>query len=171
MAKKPKSRGNGEGSVYKLPSGKYRAEVTLGYQKHIENGIEKKKRIYKTKSGFKRRKDALAYLDILKNGTEQLNVTFTQLYDDWSAQHYENVAKSTADVYKAAYNYYKDIWFLKMSVIKTEHLQRCINQCPKGRRTKEAMKTLGTLLYKHALARDIVNKDYATLCTLPRKEI
>jgi predicted amidophosphoribosyltransferase len=48
--RKTRIRGNGEGTVYLLPNGKYRAEVTLGYTGE--------KRICKTKSGFKTKKEA-----------------------------------------------------------------------------------------------------------------
>lgn len=45
---KKRTRGNGQGSVYKLLNGKYRAAVVLGY----ENGRCKRR----TKSGFKTKK-------------------------------------------------------------------------------------------------------------------
>ena len=57
---KTKSRGNGQGSVYKLPSGLYKAAVTLGYT--LEG-----KRVVRTKSGFKTKKEALEYLPVLRH--------------------------------------------------------------------------------------------------------
>jgi integrase len=168
---KPKTRGNGQGSVYKLPNGKYRAEVTLGYKTIKEGEKEKKKRIYKTKSGFKTKREAITYLAKLKQTASIANVDikFSELYDEWSEKYFEDISKSTADCYRSAYKYYKDLYFVRFADIKTDLLQDCIDKCPHGRRTKENMKALGTLLYKYALARDIVDKNYAALVRLPRE--
>ena len=43
-----KKRGNGQGSAYKLPSGSWAAQITLGY--YIQDGVKKPK--YKRKKGF-----------------------------------------------------------------------------------------------------------------------
>lgn len=162
---KPKNRGNGQGTVFKLPGGKYRAEVTLGYDK---DG----KRKCKTKSGFNKKKDALDYLEILKQTVPNVNndIKFTDLYDEWSEKYFEDITKSTADCYRSAYKYYKDIYYFKFADIKTDLLQGCIDSCPYGRRTKENMKALGTLLFKYAMARDIVDRNYASLTKLPREK-
>lgn len=60
----PRVRGNGQGSVYQLANGKWKAAVILYYYMD-ENGKEHKKTASKT---FIRKKDAVAALAELKNG-------------------------------------------------------------------------------------------------------
>ena len=94
--KNTKSRGNGTGTVFKLPSGKWRAEYTLGYK----DG----KRFYRTKSGLKTKREALEYLSVLKNEPKpQRPVKFHELYDEWSAIHFKSISKSSIMSYKIAY--------------------------------------------------------------------
>ena len=57
------TRGNGQGTVFRLPNGKWRAEVTIGWD---EGGRQAEKGIVKTKSGFKLKREALAALTELK---------------------------------------------------------------------------------------------------------
>jgi integrase len=45
--------------------------------------------------------------------------------------------------------------------IGLDDLQECMDNCAKGKRTHENMKTLGTLLYKYALPRHISDMNYA----------
>ena len=159
--KKTKSRGNGQGSVYKTPSGKWCAEVTIGYE--MRDG--KAKRITRKKSGFKTKREALEYLPFLRQKkTKNKNITFRELYDLWLPAHEATgVSRNTINCYKAAWNYYSSIRFIPVAEIGIDDLQECLDECPKGKRTKQNMKALGTLLYKYALPRGYIpdNINYA----------
>ena len=98
------------------------------------------------------------------------NIRFKELYDEWLPLHEVKVSKSTIDCYKSAVKYYETIYFAKFADIKTEHLQKCVTECQKGRRNKENMKALGTLLYKYAIQKDLVEKDYAQFIYLGHSE-
>lgn len=160
--KRTKARGNGTGTVYQLPNGKYVAEVTLGYL----NGKRRKK----TKQ-FAKKSDAINFLPLLKQQIDTMDskTTFADLYERFMEKHSEKVGKSTIDCYKAAYGHYKPIYFMPFSEIKTEHLQHCIDSVP-GSRTKENMKALGTLLYKYAMQNDLIQKNYAQFIYVGKKE-
>ena len=60
--KKPRTRGNGLGSVYKSPSGTWTAEITIGW--YMQDGTLKRKR--RRKYGFKTKKAAAEYIAELK---------------------------------------------------------------------------------------------------------
>ena len=151
-------RGNSTGSVYKLPNGKWRAVITLGYD--VVDG--KKKRRVKSKQGFSTKKEALDYLPILANGGESLDskITFKELYDAWRPTH--TAGKSTMACYAAACKHYKPLWYNKVVDIKTSALQACVSSQP-GKRTQQNMKALATMLWREALKDDIVSKNYAQL--------
>jgi len=161
VKRKPRTRGNGQGTAYKLPSGKWRAEVTLGWEKvkDEETGKERKKRVYTTKSGFKRKCDALSYIEQYRNGTvqQQKKVTFKELYDKWEPTH--NRSKSTMDCYAAAMKHFKPIWYFPVTEIDIDDLQECVDDCPKGKRTKENMKAVAGLLYAFGIPRHCIKEN------------
>lgn len=148
---KPKSRGNGTGSVYKLPNGTWIAVRILGWNVD-EAGKQHKTTI--SKSGFKTKKEALEYLPKLSPQEKQERksaITFKQLFEKWEPTH--NRSKSTMDCYRAAMNHFSSVWYDHMSEITVDDLQECMDECPAGKRTMENMKALCGLLYKYAIPR------------------
>lgn len=61
------------------------------------------------------------------------------------------------DCYRAAKKYFRDIWDQKFVEITIDDLQECVDECEKGKRTRENMKALAGLLYKYAIPRHIVD--------------
>ncbi len=171
--KNSRKRGNGEGCVFKTASGKWTAEVTLGYDKKVTtDGTVKLCRKKATKTGFNTKKEALAYLPQLKIviTSQDPNIKFKDLYDKWMELHSVKVTKSTINCYKSAYKYFTDLYYVEVSKIRTEHLQKCIDECPHGKRTKENMKALGTSLWKYAMQLDIVDRNYAEYLYIQKEE-
>ena len=162
-------RANGQGTVFKTPNGKWRAEVTLGWEKREG---KPDKRIVKTKSGFKKKGDAVAYLSILKQEQPDINtgIQFREIYDIWSEAHYQRITKATENGYRNAYKYCKDLHYRTFIKLKTADLQTVVDECPKGRRTKADMKSLMINLYKYGIENDYIDKNYATFVKLPPKE-
>lgn len=148
----PKNRGNGLGSVYQLPNKKWIAIRTLGYEP-LPDG--KQRRITRSKSGFKTKREAIEYLPMLKNVQRKKSITFFDLYNSWLPTH--RAGKTTIDCYKAAMKYFKSIYFLVLDDITVDDLQECMDDCPKGKRTRENMKALVGLLYKYAIPRHLAN--------------
>lgn len=148
---KPKSRGNGQGSVYKSGT-KWMAEKTLGYWVDEK---EKLHRAKKTKT-FTAKKDAIKWLaEIELEAEKKKDVTFKELYDAWIPTH--KGTKSTMDGYKAAMKYFKPVWFMAVREISVDDLQAAVDDCPKGKRTKENMRALCSLLYKYGIPRKFVS--------------
>ena len=163
-----KKYGNGHGTVYKDANGKWIAEVTIGWD--AEDGkLSRKKR---RKKGFATKNEAIAYLPMLKAELPQqdMNVKFKDLYQKWMDIHSEKVSRSTNNCYKSAYKYFTGIYYAEVCKIKTEHLQKCINECPHGTRTKENMKALCTALWDYAMQLDIVDRNYAKYIYIQKKE-
>lgn len=154
ITQKTKSRRNGQGSVFQRPNKTWIAIRTIGYYVDTDG---KKKRKTLSKSGFKTKKEAVEYLpQLLHMEEKKRDITFQALYNAWEPTH--RAGKSTMDCYKSAYKWFKPVWLMKISLITIDDLQECLDDCPKGRRTKENMKALCGLLYKYAIPRH-----YATL--------
>lgn len=147
-----RKRGNGQGCVYQLPSGKYKAEVTVGYYLD-ENG----KRHRQYRSGvFERKKDAIAAIQTLAQKTHEVKrqATFKELYDVWFPTH--RAGKSTLDCYSAAIKHFRDVWTLPVAQIDVDDLQECLDSCPAGKRTRENMRAVVGLMYKYGIPRHLI---------------
>ena len=147
----PKKRGNGQGTVFKLSNGKYRAEQVLGYYAD-ENGKMHKRTRAKV---FDKKSDAVAALPSLKFSSatkKKEKITFKQLYDKWFPTH--RAGKSTMDCYKSAMKHFKPIWNMQMDEIDIDDLQECLDTCGKGKRTQENMKAMCGLVYKYGIPRN-----------------
>ena len=150
--KRTRQRGNGEGTVYKLPNGNYKAVVVKYYMG--EDGKKHKKTRSKE---CKLKKDAVAALDTLKKTKgkkPKTGITFKALYDLWLPTH--RAGKDTIGNYKAAIKYFEDVWFTPMEDIDIDDLQECVDECPRGKRTKENMKAVCGLVYKYGIPRHAV---------------
>lgn len=153
--KRRRIRGNGQGTVYRRSNGKYRAEVVLGY---YTDAAGKKRRKTRSKD-FAKKKDAVAALTaLISGGRQKINdkITFHEVFEAWSPGHAEKVGASTMGNYKAAYKHLESLWFLRMADIEIDDILECFEECPAGKRTKQNMKALLSLLYKWALPRHCV---------------
>ena len=142
-----KARGNGTGSVFKR--GKtWTACRVMGYT------IDKDGKLCKTtrsKGGFRTKKEALEYLPKLTSESGKKAMTWQKMYEAWKPTH--RAGKSTMDCYAAANKWFRPIWHLAFDRVDIDDLQECLDDCPKGKRTRENMKALAGLLYKYAIPR------------------
>ena len=163
-----RKRGNGQGTVYKDSNGKWIAEYTIGW----DEGDGKLSRKKRKKRGFATKAEAIAYLPNLKQDLPQqdMNVKFKDLYKKWLDGHTEKVTQSTINCYKSAYKYFSSLYYVEIAKIRTEHMQKCIDECPHGTRTKENMKALGTSLWRYAMQLDIVDRNYAEYLYIKKEE-
>lgn len=148
-----KQRGNGQGTVIQLGSGKYKAIVTLGYYVG-EDG----KRHRRTRSKVcDTKKDAVAAIPALQTEPKKEAkkiITFKQLYDLWLPTH--RAGKDTLNCYKAAFKHFRPIWHMMMAEIDVDDLQECIDECPHGKRTRENMRACCGLVYKYGIPRHVI---------------
>ena len=149
-AQNTKSRGNGTGSVYKRGRTWMCAKV-IGYST-VDGKLRKAVR---TKGGFKTKKEALEYLPQLIKEPRKKSLTWQAMYSAWFPTH--RAGKSTMDCYAAAEKYFSPVYMLRFDEIDIDDLQECMDDCPKGKRTKENMKALAGLLYKYAIPRHMAS--------------
>jgi len=154
-SRKTKTRGNGQGTVYKRGD-TWTACATVYDQR----------RRCKTKGGFQTKREAYAYAQVLRKqllGTERAtdNTTFSQLYERWFPYYEPRVGKTTMDGHRSAFAWFEPIHYRPFVMITAEDLQSCVDSCPRGKRTKENMKSLAMQLYKFAGAIQLCDKNYA----------
>nr|DAQ29828.1 MAG TPA: Integrase [Caudoviricetes sp.] len=154
ITRKPRVRGNGQGSVYKLPNGKWVAIITTSLT--IEGG--KVKRATLSKSGFTTKRDAENYIPVLRQSSEKkptAEITMEQLYNAWLPTH--RAGASTITCYKSAYKHFAVIKDTQFASLALDDWQECLDDCSAGKRTRQNMKALCGLLYKYAIPRRIVD--------------
>lgn len=166
-----RARANGEGTIFKLPNGKYRAEKVLGWDAIIlPDGTQKKKKHVKTKSGFKLKRDAQTWLDAFKTANEiNKEITFKDLYDLWSTAHYAKISKDMEYCYTSAYAKCKALYYRPFASLKTNDLQTVVDTCTLGYETKQKIRTLFSGMYGYAIQNDYCEKNYAQFVKLPPK--
>lgn len=104
---------------------------------------------------------ALQYVKSNRYAVPDSDITLKALYTRWLPQHADRISKSTLDGYKAAFQYLSDIHSFRFTDLGTDDMQECIDACPRGRRTKENIKSLCMMLYKYAGSRKLVIHNYA----------
>lgn len=144
-------RGNGQGSVYKLPNGRYKAIITLGYALDDQGRARRRTR----SQMFATKREAIAALPGLKDAPRknQKGLTFRQVFDAWLPTH--RAGKSTLDCYKYAVRYFSPLYDLPFADVDVDDLQDCLDDCPKGKRTRENMRAAVGLMYKYAIPRHL----------------
>lgn len=151
--KSQRVRGNGQGWITQLASGRYMAQVTLGYYTD-----EAGKRHRKTRSKvFDRKKDAVAAIPrLLEDQKKEVKkaITFKALADAWLPTH--RAGSSTIACYRAAIKHFEPVWFVPIRDIDVDDLQECLDDCPHGKRTRENMKAACGLIYKYGIPRHVI---------------
>ena len=162
-----RTRGNGLGSVYKMPAGTWAAEITLGW--HMEDGALKRKR--RRKYGFKTKKAAIEYLTQLRaEGEKRHQITVSELHEMWLDSS-DKLSKSKQDAYRIAWAKIKDgIGYRPIEEITVPELQELTDEAGTSYYTKRDIKTLLSHLYKLAIRDDYTDKNRAQYIQLPALE-
>lgn len=100
------------------------------------------------------------------------NTTVKQLYDDWSASHFEHISPDMASNYKTAYNYLKKYESKPFAELKKAHFQAIIDaNMDKSRSLLVKIRGLFNQLSKYAYDNDIIHKNYAVNLKVPPEVI
>lgn len=150
---KAKKRANGEGSVYKVSTGNYKAVVVLGYKDD-----DFRKPIRKTKSGFKTKSEAVAYLPKLKQANllekPAKSVTLLQGFESWITT--QGLAENTKSSYRYNFNALKPLHNRKMETISLQEVQELISRPGITQNQKKIVRNVVRALWKYALPREWV---------------
>ena len=151
-ATKRSRRPNGTGNVYPR-NNTWTARVVDHYERVIVDGKKKLRPVWKTKGGFKTKRDAINYLPVLSQAPfkEHKPQLFLCDYDLWQSLYETRVSGKTMEGYKAAFQHFATLYQYKVDQISTVDLQHCLDNCGKGKRTKQLMKVIAGLVFKYAI--------------------
>lgn len=94
------------------------------------------------------------------------SITLYGLYQKWLEVKCPFLGKANQGKLKAAFKYCKPCYGMKYRSIKSYHMQKCIDDCPRGYQTKSAIQTLFTHLDKFAFEIDVISKMYSQIITV-----
>jgi integrase len=163
--KATKQRGNGQGTVYKAPNGKYVAEVTLYYYLD-SNG--KRKRQRKTKQ-FEKKKDAVAALpEMLRSGAAIRPTTLSELHDIFlQSKKYDALSDSQKDKLRYAWNRLQKLHLRDIATLTIDDMQKAIDEQATTFYPAKDMKTILSHCYTLAIQRELVQYNKTQYLELP----
>lgn len=160
---------NGFGSVHKLPGNRrkpYRVRITVGWK----NTNEYKKQEFKTIGYFTTKEEGLIALASFNNNpynVDNSHITFEEVYEKWSNEHYAKIVPSSKRIWLAAYKHSEKLYKIPFRNIKVVDMERVISTASVGNATKLRMKCLYNMMYKYAIKHEITDKNYAMYCETP----
>lgn len=156
---------NGFGNVSKLPGNRrkpYRARITIGWEMDDSAGTIKQR--FKTIGYYETKQEGLIALSIYHQNPYDMDsskITFKEIFEKWSAEHYPKISASNVKGYNAAYRSCVVIENMRFVDIKKSHLQGVIDDSGKNYPTMKKIKSLFNQLYKFAMQNDLCSKDYS----------
>lgn len=155
---------NGYGSVYKLPGNRrkpWAVRITISKTDGTDGKTHWK---YKYLGYYPTQGEALIALAHYNENPYDMDsnkITFAEVFEQWSAEHYPKISKSNINGYNASYKLCKPLYSMRFNVIRKSHLQGVVDTCGKNYPTLRKLRVLFTSLYKFALQNDICSKDYS----------
>lgn len=162
-------RANGTGSVVRLGGNRRNPwAVKVAYQERP--GLWKQKYL----SYHRTSREAQDALDAYNRGVspapDKLSTTLQQVYDTWSERKYAKAGTASVMSYRASWGRLSSLGERKMRDLTIDDLQRVIDQDEAAGLSKSSInndKILMKALFKFAMERDIVAKDYSEFVELP----
>lgn len=164
-------RANGSGSIVNLgPNRRRKYAVRVSYL--AREGLWKQKYI----SYHATIKDAQTALDnylSTHESAKEMATTWGDIYSQWSEKKYRKAGTASINSYKASWSRLSVLENKEMFRITIDDLQKIIDQDEADGLSKSSIsndKMLMKALFKHAMERDIVSKDYSEFIELPTVE-
>lgn len=159
--KRPSRAANGSGSIYNTgrTHKPFRAVVTTGFT--IDPNTHRAKQTRKTLGYFETRQEAITELARFKVNPLALPATTTvlEVYERWSAKHFENKKDGTIKKYKAAFALLAPIYNKPFANVYLDEWQAIADSSGKNAPTLKDFKILVSQLYQFAIQHDIVPPD------------
>lgn len=160
--RKALKRANGTGTVYKLQGRRKRPwvaarnKVIIGY--------------YETKTAALEALGRLTGRDL----TERYNMTFAEVFEEWSREHYPNIGPSARETYDRAFDVFGLLHNKKFRSLKTGDFQAALDgHMQKSYSTVSKFKQLLTQMSRWAMREEIITTNLAAYVRVPentRKE-
>ena len=148
---------NGYGSVYRLHGNRRKPWA-------VRVTVSTKPYKYRYLGYYPSQEDALTALALYHKDPYDLDsqtITFSEVYDRWSAEHYPKVGPVSVRSYKAAYDVLVPLHNMRFTDIKLSHLQGTVDNCGKNYPVLINVKKVLSQMYQYAMRHELCQKDYS----------
>ncbi len=165
---KPTKLPNGYGTIYKMSGKRSKPFRAMKTDKGVLDATTgKSKQLRFTIGYYATREEAMiALVDYNENpyDIKADGITFSEVYEEWSKYYFPPLSNpSSIRTITAAYAYCNVLYNMRMKDIRVSHLEGTILNAQVGDSTKARIKSLFNMMYKYAVAHDIVDKNYASV--------
>lgn len=111
--------------------------------------------------------------DYARISKRPVGVTFSEAYRqayEWKFSH-KTLSEATKKMYQYGFKYCEAIHDKELSALKQADLQKVIDDCKLSSTSKDTIKHTMSLVYKYAIANDIVSTDYSIGLLYERDEV
>ena len=102
---------------------------------------------------------ALAEFNANPYDVDAAKVTFEDVYERWSDEHFPTVSDSNVKGYRAAWALCDKLARMRFVDVKLDHLQMIVDESGKNYPTLRKLKVLLGLMYKYAVIHEIIPKE------------
>lgn len=88
-------------------------------------------------------------------------ITFTEVFEKWSAEKFQTISYSNTKGYKASFNCRSILHNKVFKELKLTDLQGVVDNCEKNYPTLRKLKVLFNQMYECTIKYEICNKDYS----------
>lgn len=156
--KSPKTRGNGQGSIYRLPSGKWACEVTR-YAAGKRKTVRKK--------GFLTKKEAQEYLPKLSlDRKKDSRFTIAEAYEAITPA-LNKLSDKRLNCYEKAYSRLADVEMCNIADFELADLQSIIDDIDGGFYSKRYVKDLLSKMFNYAYINGRIDRNLVPYIVLP----
>ena len=160
---------NGLGTITKLKANlrkPYRARKLVG--EDLDEQTMKVRRIYRTVGYFGSRKDAMnALMNDCTISSQDVPLTFANVYAQWSEKHYPTISTRTVYGYKNAYKQFAVLHDRAFRELKAADYEQAVKDVQPT--IRQVCRVLLSLLYKYAIRNEIVERDYSKMVQFDTK--
>lgn len=164
--RRKRSHANGDGSVTVCKGRKkpFKAVVSVGAREREDGEFYYARKVL---GYFQTRGEAEDALSDYRRNPYDLDakrLTFADVYQKWSEQHFEKISTSKARQYISAYKNAPSLHPMLFTDIRPAHIEAAMRQANVGSATKNTIKQLCGLLYKWGMKNEICSTNYAAMC-------
>lgn len=148
---------NNYGSIYKLSGNRYRpwcVRKTVGWKK-VDG--KRDQPVYQYVGYYETKADALAALAEFNASPYDVknSITFEQLYDRWSDEHFEEISQSNINGCRAAYKLCERLYKKRVNDLKLDDFQRVVDESGKNSPTLRKLKVLLSQMYTYGVIHEL----------------
>lgn len=162
-------RANGSGSIVKLSGNRrkpYMVRISAAYDIDENGKLTEKRKILGYYSTKKEASEALNRYNSVPFDIDGSMLTFKELYEEWSSQHFRTVSDSRIAVISNSYKKCSELYERRFADLRVRDFQKCIDDSGLPYPSLFKLRELFVMLSEYAMRNDYILKNYAVYASI-----